>query len=229
MLTLHTTPVIYLLLALHDPDRTPGPPRFVSSSASTTRQANERQLQQCLSWRCEGLSLLHNIGDENSGLGVAGLTPRMRRFGRYLEGIACLDSAGRLTLYGKLETAFQDIGGFDSRMRVSPDGRSSLYCRFHKQRYIARHRTVCLRQDLPRDTARRCGRRTLGRRFGSNKLRDSADRARRKTRETSPCQHDVLPACARFISSRTFLTVSLSRLGWQGVRRRWLLFWPILA
>jgi hypothetical protein len=54
------------------------------------------------------------------------------RLGRYLEAIACFDCAGRLTLYGKLEAAFQDIGGFDSRMRVSPDRHSRLYCRFHK-------------------------------------------------------------------------------------------------
>src|ERR1700674_3052778 len=101
-------------------------------AASATRQANERQLHKCLGWRCEGLSLLHNIGDENSGLGVARLATRMGRFGRYLEGIACFDRAGRLTLYGKLEAAFQDIGGFDARMRVSPDCHSRLYCRFHQ-------------------------------------------------------------------------------------------------
>jgi hypothetical protein len=58
----------------------------------------------------------------------------MRRVGRYLEGIACFDGAGRLTLYGKLEAGFQDIGGLDSRMRVSPDRDSCLYCRFDKQR-----------------------------------------------------------------------------------------------
>ena len=130
----------------------------------------------------------------------------MGRFGRYLEGIACFDGAGRLTLYGKLEAALQDIGRFDSRMRVSPDGRASLYCRFHKQRHIARRRTVCLRQDLSRDTARRCGRRTLGRRFGGNKLRNSADRARRKTRESSSSQHDTLPACVWIASAQTFVT-----------------------
>ena len=83
-------------------------------------------------WRCEGLSLLYDIGDENPGLGVARLTTSMRRFGRYLECIAGFERAGRLTLYGKLEAAFQDIGGFDSRMRVPPDGHSRLYRRFHK-------------------------------------------------------------------------------------------------
>ena len=62
-----------------------------------------------------------------------------------MEGIACFDCAGRLTLYGKLEAAFQDIGGFDSRMRVPPDRHPCLYCRFDKQRHIARGRTVRLR------------------------------------------------------------------------------------
>jgi hypothetical protein len=62
----------------------------------------------------------------------------MGRLGRYLEGIAYFEYAGRLTLYGKLKTTFHDIGGFDSRMRVSPDRHSRLYCRFHKQRLIAR-------------------------------------------------------------------------------------------
>jgi hypothetical protein len=79
-----------------------------------------------------GFSLLHNIGDKNSGLGVASLSTRMGRFGRYLEAIAYFEYAGRLTLYGKLETTFHDIGGFDSRMRVSPDRHSRLYRRFHK-------------------------------------------------------------------------------------------------
>ena len=60
-----------------------------------------------LRWRCQGLSLLHNIGDQNSGLSVARLTPRVWRLGGYLEGIACFDCAGRLTLYGKLEATFQ--------------------------------------------------------------------------------------------------------------------------
>jgi hypothetical protein len=74
-----------------------------------------------LSWRCERLSLLHNIGDKISGLGVAWLAARMGRFGRYLEAITGFDRAGRLTLNGKPEAAFQHVGGFDSRVRVSPD------------------------------------------------------------------------------------------------------------
>ena len=53
----------------------------------------------------------------------------MGRLGRYLEGIACFHRAGRLTLYGKFEAAFQDVSGFDSRMRVSRDGGSLFYCR----------------------------------------------------------------------------------------------------
>ena len=89
--------------------------------------------QVLLGWRCEGLSLLHNIGDKKSGLGVAGFTTRMRRFGRYLNKVTCLHCAGWLTLYGKFEgRAFQDIRGFNSRMLVSRDRHSRLYCHFHK-------------------------------------------------------------------------------------------------
>src|SRR5260370_20039471 len=43
---------------------------------------------QVLSRRCERLSLLYDVGDKNSGLGVARLTTRMRRFSRELERIA---------------------------------------------------------------------------------------------------------------------------------------------
>jgi hypothetical protein len=56
----------------------------------------------------------------------------MGRFRRYLEGIACFDCAGLLTLYRELEAAFQDVARFDSRMRVPTDGHTRLYCRFHK-------------------------------------------------------------------------------------------------
>src|SRR6266487_2124712 len=104
--------------------------------------AGSTPAERALGWRREGLTLLHNIGDENPGLGGARLATRMRRFGRYLEAIACLECPGRLTLYWKLETAFQDIGGFDSRMRVPPDGYSRFYRRFHKHRHIAGRRTV---------------------------------------------------------------------------------------
>ena len=75
-------------------------------------------------WRCERFSLLHNIRDQNDALGVDRLTTCMGRLGRYLEGIASFDRAGRLTLYGKFEGAFEDVSGFDSRMRVSRNGGS---------------------------------------------------------------------------------------------------------
>ena len=81
----------------------------------------------------------------------------MGRFGRDLKTVTWLDCAGRLTLYGKLEAAFQDIGGFDPRMRVSGDGHARLYGRFHEQRRIARRRTVRLRQNLSRDPGSRLG------------------------------------------------------------------------
>ena len=56
----------------------------------------------------------------------------MRRFRRYLEAIAWFDCAGWLTLYGKFEAAFQNIGRFDSRVRVSRDRHAGLYCSFYK-------------------------------------------------------------------------------------------------
>jgi hypothetical protein len=52
--------------------------------------------------------------------------------GRYLEGIAFFDRAGRLTLYGKFEGAFDNVSGFDPRMRVSRNGGSLFYCRLDK-------------------------------------------------------------------------------------------------
>ena len=55
----------------------------------------------------------------------------MGRLGRYLEGIASFDRADRLTLYGKFEGAFEDVSGFDSRMRMSRNGGSLFYCRLH--------------------------------------------------------------------------------------------------
>src|SRR5439155_24201406 len=85
-------------------------------------RCKQRARAKRLSGRGEGLSLLHDIGDENDGLGVARLAARMGGFGRYLEAIAFFDRAGRLPLDGKLEAAFHDISGFDSRMRVSGDG-----------------------------------------------------------------------------------------------------------
>src|SRR6266404_9757744 len=69
-------------------------------SASAAWQATS--VGQLLSGRGEGLSLLHDIGDENDAFGIASLATRMGRFGRYLEAIAFFDHAGRLPLDGKL-------------------------------------------------------------------------------------------------------------------------------
>src|SRR5215467_11754 len=80
-----------------------------------------------LGGRGEGLSLLHDIGDENDAPGVPRLATRMGRFRRDVEAVAFLDHPGRLPLDGKLEAALQDIGGFDSRMCVSGDGHARLY------------------------------------------------------------------------------------------------------
>ena len=82
--------------------------------------------------RCERLSLLHNVRDQNDALGVGRLTTCMGCLGRYLEGIAFFDRAGRLTLYGKFEGAFDNVSGFDPRMRVSRNGGSLFYCRLDK-------------------------------------------------------------------------------------------------
>ena len=56
----------------------------------------------------------------------------MRRFRRYLEAIAWFDCAGWLTVYRKFEAAFQNVGRFDSRVRVSRDRHTGVYCRFYK-------------------------------------------------------------------------------------------------
>src|SRR5262252_415714 len=179
--------------------------------------ASKRATAKRLGGRGEGLSLLHDIGDENDALGVASLAARMGRFRRYVEAIAFLDHPGRLPLDGKLEAAFQDISGFDPRMRVSGDGHAGLNRRFHEQRRIARRRTVRLRQNLPRDPGRRRGWRALRRCFGRNELGKSADRARRKARESSSREHDILPACVRIISAvrtdadRKSFTIGLAR------------------
>jgi len=134
-----------------------------------------------LSGRCDGLSLLHHVGDENPCFHFPRLTARMRRFRRYLEAIAWFNGAGWLTLNGNFEAPFQDVGRFNSRMCVSRDRHSGLYSRVYQERDISRCRTVHLRQDLSR-YARSCGGLgALGRRFGGNKLADSADRACRKT------------------------------------------------
>jgi hypothetical protein len=45
----------------------------------------------------------------------------MRRFLRYLDAFAGLNCPGWLTLYGKFEAAFQNVGRFDPRMSRPPD------------------------------------------------------------------------------------------------------------
>src|SRR5215472_13217985 len=109
--------------------------------AHALREYNVASLTS-LSRRCERLSLLHNIGDQNSGSDFWRFATRVGRFGRYLEAIAGLDCAGWLTFYGQLEAALHDIGGFDSRMGVPGDFGSGLDCCFHKQRHITRRRAV---------------------------------------------------------------------------------------
>src|SRR5439155_19300810 len=101
-----------------------------------------------LGWRCQGLSLLHNIGDENSGLGGARLTTRVCRLGGDLDAIACFERTGRLTFDGKLEAAFQDIGGVDAGMFMWPDRHARFYCRFPEQRHMARAGTLGLWRNL---------------------------------------------------------------------------------
>jgi hypothetical protein len=54
----------------------------------------------------------------------------MWRFRRYLEAVAWLDSPGWLALYGKFETAFQNVGRFNPRMRVPPDHHTGFNRRF---------------------------------------------------------------------------------------------------
>jgi predicted DNA-binding ribbon-helix-helix protein len=66
------------------------------------------------------------------------------RFWRYLERIACFDHARLLALYWKLESSFQDVGRFDSRMRVPPDCYSRLYRRLYQYCHITRSRAVGL-------------------------------------------------------------------------------------
>ena len=85
-----------------------------------------------LSGRREGLSLLHHVGDENSCFRFPRFTARMRRFRRYLEAIAWFNGAGWLTLNGKFEAPFQDVGGFNSRMCVSRYHHSGLYSRVYQ-------------------------------------------------------------------------------------------------
>ena len=83
-----------------------------------------------LSWRRQWLSLLHDVGNKESGRGIARLATRMWRFRWYLEAVAWLDSPGWLALYGKFEAAFQNVGRFNPRMRVPPDHHAGFNRRF---------------------------------------------------------------------------------------------------
>src|ERR1700730_5826131 len=140
-------------------------PRASQRRCTRSRRRNRKPppvwTSESLRWRRERLSLLHHVGDENPGFGLAGLAACMRRFGRYLESIAGLDYARRLALHRQLEATFQDIRGLDSGMRVSPDRDTGLDRRLDEQRLVAGRGPVRLRQDLSRDATRCCRRRTL--------------------------------------------------------------------
>src|SRR4051812_35374847 len=137
----------------------------------------------------------------------------MRRLGRDLERIAGFHFAGRLTFDRKLEAAFQHVRRFNSRMRMPADRHARFYRGFHEYCRIARHRTVCLRQDLSTDATPRCGRRALRRGGGRNKLANSTERARRKSRKAASRQHDQPPCCARIASVRTHTTRYATKFG----------------
>jgi len=62
----------------------------------------------------------------------------MRRFRRHLKAIARLQRAGRLTLYGKIKATFEDIAGFDTRVRMTGDGHSGFYFHFRNYGHITR-------------------------------------------------------------------------------------------
>jgi hypothetical protein len=55
--------------------------------------------------KCQGLAFLYDIGDRELRLLVAVLPARMRRFGRHLEAIARLQTAGWLALYGEVNNS----------------------------------------------------------------------------------------------------------------------------
>src|SRR5215471_12211453 len=114
----------------------------------------------------------------------------MWRFGWHLETIAWLQRASRLALYCEVDPAFEEIAGFDPRMRVPRNERCGFYFYFRDNRHITWHWTIHLRQYLSRQARRRCGRRTLPRRAGRNEPRSRTDRAGRKA---SSCQHDNPP------------------------------------
>ena len=78
----------------------------------------------------------------------------MGRFGRHLPIVTGLYQAGWLTLYGEIQVTFEEITGFDARMRVPRDGHTRLYFCLRQYCHVARHRTVRLRQDLSRYAGR---------------------------------------------------------------------------
>ena len=65
-------------------------------------------------------------------------------YGRNLESIAGFQRPGWLTLYRKFETAFQDVGGLDTGMRVSRNGHSGLNLRLYKKRDVSGCWTISL-------------------------------------------------------------------------------------
>jgi hypothetical protein len=123
-------------------------------------------------------------------LAVPGLPPACGVCRGDLEAIACLEHARGLTFDGKLEAAFQDVGGFDPGMRVSTDRDAGFDRRLDEQCLVSRDWTIGLGQDLSRDPACRRRRRTLRRGFRGD---DRANRARNDSREFTPRHHDGPP------------------------------------
>ena len=108
--------------------------RRLNTSLARLRQWRALQLAESyqLSGRCEGLSLLHYVGDEYSCFRFPRFTARMRHFRRYLEAIAWFNGASWLTLDGNFEAPFQDVGRFNSRMCVARYRHSGLYSRVYQ-------------------------------------------------------------------------------------------------
>ena len=166
--------------------------RYSITSAASTAAAD--RILDPSSWRSERLALLYDIGGRELRLLVAVLNASMGRFSGHLVRIARLQRAGWLALYGEIETAFNNITGFDSRMRVPSNQNSRIYFTFNNYRHITRNWTVCLRQNFSRNARRCCGRRALRRCVSRNESGSCADRAGSKTCKASSCQHGNLPA-----------------------------------
>src|SRR5262245_11392308 len=138
----------------------------------------------------------------------------MRCCGWDLKTIAGFQRARRLTFNGKLKTAFQNIGRFDTRMRVEANGYTSLNFRLHEHGYVTRRRSIDLRQDLPRHTRRCCRRRALRRRAGCDKLCEPAKRATRNPSKTTSGKHgDLLNLPGSTLSKLPPLSIIVRRLG----------------